>query len=617
MVTEQDRQRTELFALVDAAACVLDHGHRYGGQEAARLVLEVVAPPTVALAALRTLTGKDRRDISTGLLKVASVDLLRSAWDAVLANDRDDGVLGAGVSRFVRDADARLERIAAELAAAQYRPGLLTRVAIPRDNGPARLLHVPTVADRVVERAVLSVLTPMVDPWLGPWSFAYRPGLGVADAVQAVARLRDEGLEWAARADIADCFPSIPVGHLRRLVAALVDDDALRTLIEAFLARRSTGEGGVRAVAGLPQGSPLSPLWANLVLTRLDERLADEGFPVVRYSDDFVVLAASRDDAWEAMRVASAAVGDLGMRLGSDKSEVMSFAEGFTFLGEDFGPRYPPALDDHRAVEPPRRVVYVGRQGSRVRIASGRLVVESADDQTLLDVPSGQVERLVCYGAVGLSAGARSWALANGVDLLFLSRRGSYLGHGRGGGDRSRVMRLRAQLATSDDAARCLRFGRAVVEAKVRKQIVVLRRLGRRNNADIVADAAGLMGQLLAMLPAATGRDELMGMEGAAARAYFGALGKIMPEGLAFAGRSRQPPLDVVNAALSYGYAILAGEAVSALCAAGLDPAVGLLHADADRRPPTQPGTGPDGGVPPADRRPGGACRGQSRRVAA
>jgi len=433
MVTEQDRQRTELFALVDAAACVLDHGHRYGGQEAARLVLEVVAPPTVALAALRTLTGKDRRDISTGLLKVASVDLLRSAWDAVLANDRDDGVLGAGVSRFVRDADARLERIAAELAAAQYRPGLLTRVAIPRDNGPARLLHVPTVADRVVERAVLSVLTPMVDPWLGPWSFAYRPGLGVADAVQAVARLRDEGLEWAARADIADCFPSIPVGHLRRLVAALVDDDALRTLIEAFLARRSTGEGGVRAVAGLPQGSPLSPLWANLVLTRLDERLADEGFPVVRYSDDFVVLAASRDDAWEAMRVASAAVGDLGMRLGSDKSEVMSFAEGFTFLGEDFGPRYPPALDDHRAVEPPRRVVYVGRQGSRVRIASGRLVVESADDQTLLDVPSGQVERLVCYGAVGLSAGARSWALANGVDLLFLSRRGSYLGHGRGG----------------------------------------------------------------------------------------------------------------------------------------------------------------------------------------
>jgi len=113
----------------------------------------------------------------------------------------------------------------------------------------------------------------------------------------------------------------------------------------------------------------------------------------------------------------------------------------------------------------------------------------------------------------------------------------------------------------------------------------VLRRLARRGNAEVVAEAAGLMGQLLAMLPDASTREELMGVEGAAARAYFGALGAVVPDELAFPGRSRQPPLDVVNAALSYGYAILAGEAVSALCAAGLDPAIGLLHSDADRRP--------------------------------
>jgi CRISPR-associated protein Cas1 len=216
---------------------------------------------------------------------------------------------------------------------------------------------------------------------------------------------------------------------------------------------------------------------------------------------------------------------------------------------------------------------------------AGRLLIESSDDRELLDVPSGQVERLVCFGAVGVSAGARSWALANGVDLVFLSRRGSYLGHAWGGGARSRVARLKAQLATSEDNACCITFGRAVVEAKVRKQIVVLRRLARRHNAEVVAEAAGLMGELLVMLADCGGREELMGVEGAAARAYFGALGAIMQAGLTFAGRSRQPPLDVVNAALSYGYAILAGEAVSALCAAGLDPAIGLLHADADRRP--------------------------------
>jgi CRISPR-associated protein Cas1 len=444
---------------------------------------------------------------------------------------------------------------------------------------------VPPVRDRIVERAVLAVVTPVVDPLLGPWSYAYRPGLGVADAVQALARLRDEGLGWVARADVADCFPTIPVPHLKRLIAAILDDGPLLDLIGAFLGRASNGDGGVRAVAGLPQGSPLSPLWANLMLTRLDERMADAGFPTVRYSDDLAAAAATKDEAWEAMRVASDAVGGLEMRLGADKSEVMSFAEGFTFLGEDFGPRYPPVLDAHRAAEPARRILYAGVQGSRVRLEAGRLLVESGADEELLDVPSGLLERLVCFGAVGVSAGVRSWALANNIDMVFLSRRGSYLGQAWGGGDRTRVFRLRAQLAASDDGSRSLPFGRAVIEAKIRKQAIVLRRLARRDTAEIAAEAAELMTRLLPMLPDAAATEELMGVEGAAARAYFGALGVMMPDGLAFEGRSRQPPLDVVNAALSYGYAILAGEAVSALCAAGLDPAIGLLHADADRRP--------------------------------
>jgi CRISP-associated protein Cas1 len=113
----------------------------------------------------------------------------------------------------------------------------------------------------------------------------------------------------------------------------------------------------------------------------------------------------------------------------------------------------------------------------------------------------------------------------------------------------------------------------------------LLQRLARRGNAEAVTDATGQMDHLLAMLPDCGGRDELMGIEGAAARAYFGALGQVMPDGMTFAGRSRRPPEDIINAALSYGYAIILGETVSALCAAGLDPAIGLLHADDDNRP--------------------------------
>jgi CRISP-associated protein Cas1 len=397
--------------------------------------------------------------------------------------------------------------------------------------------------------------------------------------------MRDEGLGWVVRADVEDCFPSVDAAHAGRVLVALVDDEGIRALILKLLARGVARRGGARRMSGLPQGSPLSPMLANLVLDGLDERVRLAGFPMARYADDFVVGASSRDEAWEAMRVASDAAAALGLSLGADKSAVMSFDEGFCFLGEDFGPRYPPVLDEHRVDVPDHKVVYVGLQGSRVRVNAGRLLVESPDDQEVLDVPCGHVGRVVCFGSVGVSAGARSWALAGDVDLVFVSRRGSYLGQATARNSRTRVWRLRRQLAAGDDPGRIVEFGRAVVTAKVRKQLVLLQRFGRRHNAEHIAQATGELRHLLVMVPSCASRDELMGLEGAAARRYFAALGQIVPPELAFTGRSRQPPLDIVNSALSYGYAILLGEAESALRAAGLDPAIGLLHTEQEARP--------------------------------
>lgn len=197
---------------------------------------------------------------------VAAPGRLAAAWADVLASDLDDGVLGAGVSRFREDAEENLAQIAADLRAGGYEPGPLTPAGIPRPDGRLRTLHIPAVRDRVVERSVLAALTPVIDPLLGPFSYAYRPGLGVADAVQAVAALRDEGLRWVARSDFPDCFGSVPVLLLRRMLPALIEDPGLLALVGALLNRRATARGAAAVVQGLVQGSPLSPLWANLVL---------------------------------------------------------------------------------------------------------------------------------------------------------------------------------------------------------------------------------------------------------------------------------------------------------------------------------------------------------------
>lgn len=520
-------------------------------------------------------------ELFTRLLARSALD---RAWEDVLANDAEDGELSASVRRFARDVDARLDQLAKALACGEFSPGDLVELQIPKSDGTFRTLHIPTVTDRIVERAVLRGLNPLIDPHLGARSYGYRPGLGVVDAVQAVAMFRDEGFRWVVRADVHDCFPSIDVSRIHGLLGAFVDDPRLLALVDDLLSRCRVGTGGRRAFAGLPQGSPLSPIFANLALTSLDDAVLRAGYPLVRYADDMVILTTSQESAWAALVVARRALKELGMTLGDDKTDIMSFDDGFCFVGEDFGPRYPPVLPDHRVEGADSgKVVYVGRQGSRVRIKAGRVLVESTDKVLLLDLPQSQVARVVCFGSIAFSAGARDWALGTDVQVVFLSRRGSYAGQLLAAGGKKRVARLRSQLGLTPDGA--LLLGRRVLEGKLVKQAVLLRHFIREDNADQVSRGIGMIDAMVPMLLEATHTEELMGVEGAAARAYFEALRALLPDELGFVERNRQPPLDVVNAALSYGYAVLQGECMSALVTAGLDPAIGVLHTDNRNQP--------------------------------
>ncbi|HZK06082.1 MAG TPA: CRISPR-associated endonuclease Cas1 [Actinomycetaceae bacterium] len=519
-------------------------------------------------------------------LGAPSREQLERAWRDVLANDASDGSLAPSVKRFSETAEERLDVLADQLASGTWQPNDLTLVEIAVGD-KNRTIHVPSARDRVVERALLDMTTPVVDPWLGPASYGYRPGLGVADAVQAVVRLRDEGMPYALRTDVDNCFPSIRKKLALRMFECLVDNDEVTALVRALFSRQSRAPGrfGRLDVPGLPLGCALSPMLTNLVLTRLDEPLLEEGFAPVRYADDLAVATETLADAWEAARVASAALEEIGMQLGPDKTEVMSFEEGFCFLGEDFGARYPPTVHDHRVEVPAKKTVFVAAQGGRVRIQRGRLIVESSEDTPLVDIPTGHVARVTCFGAVGFSAGARNWALGQGVDTVFASRRGNYLGSLTSAQDKSRVGRLRAQIHATGDPERRLAVARTFAEAKLVKQAILLRRFGRRSTAEIISPASRAIARLADMLPDCTTVDEVRGLEGAAAGQYFPAFGALFPEGLDFQTRSRRPPMDTTNAALSYLYTILLGECETALRSAGLDPAIGFLHADEDGRP--------------------------------
>ena len=145
-------------------------------------------------------------DGAVTLERVAAPGNLYRAWEAVRDRAVVDGTPSAAFLAFSRDPAAHLGAIAEELLSGRFRPAPLNRVEIPKRWGGMRQLAISTIRDRVVERAVHQVLEPALDPTFTPWSFGYRPGLGVRDAVAAVIEEREAGGSWALRCDFARCF---------------------------------------------------------------------------------------------------------------------------------------------------------------------------------------------------------------------------------------------------------------------------------------------------------------------------------------------------------------------------------------------------------------------------
>lgn len=269
--------------------------------------------------------------------KVYAFPNLWSAWQKVKANNGAAGADGMTVQKFAENDVERLERLAADLRAKSYRPQPVRRKLIPKSGGGTRPLGIPTVRDRIVQQALLQVLEPIFEAKFSVRSHGFRKERGCATALDVVDRAVRHGYTHVVDADIQSFFDTVDHEKLLDAVNEEVADGSVLKLIRRILTAGAVlpDAGSVEPTElGTPQGGPLSPLLANIYLHRLDVRMVEAGYGLVRYADDFVVFAKSEDEAAAALTLARQVLeGELGLRMHPEKTSVVSVAEGFEFLG--------------------------------------------------------------------------------------------------------------------------------------------------------------------------------------------------------------------------------------------------------------------------------------------
>jgi RNA-directed DNA polymerase len=273
-------------------------------------------------------------DTGSALLQAAlTTENLRQAFKRVRANKGAAGVDGLDINQTSRHLATAWPGIREQLLAGTYRPKPVRRVTIPKPDGGERELGIPTVTDRLIQQALLQVLQPILDPTFSEHSYGFRPGRRAHDAVLAAQSYVQSGLRVVVDVDLSKFFDRVNHDILIDRLRKRIDDVGMIRLVRAYLNSGIMDHGVVQSRhEGTPQGGPLSPLLANVMLDEVDKELERRGHCFARYADDANVYVRSVRAGQRVMALLRHCYAKLHLTVNESKSAVASVF-GRKFLG--------------------------------------------------------------------------------------------------------------------------------------------------------------------------------------------------------------------------------------------------------------------------------------------
>lgn len=546
---------------------------------------------------------------------------LAASWGLVQRGSKAAGVDGITIELFAGIAREQIRLLQKQLQWETYQASPAKGFYLAKKSGGQRLIGIPTVSDRIVQRYLLQSIYPKLDQALSPVAYAYRPGYSTHLAVEHVMEFYRDRPAWVLKTDVQKFFDQLSWSLLLHQLEQMKLDPTLIRLIEQqiksgiVLDRRL-----IRTNQGVLQGGVLSGALANLYLSEFDRRCLAAGLPLVRYGDDCLVVCPGWTEANRALGLMQGWLEEIHLTLQPEKTQIFAPDQSFTFLGYHFsagtvtpperksgvtsdskpraggtGGRPPQVCSIVKSKRPirnfstdhywrePMTTLYVTDQGAYVKVQHKQFQVYH-EDQLKISVPVNRVTHIVLFGCSNLSHGAVSLCLQHKIPVLYLSSKGRYFGQLQTTGQ-AQVKYLIHQVQRSFDSSFVQNQARAIVLAKLHNSRVLLQRLNRRRRTEVATGAIAGLAQLIQQAAEADSVESLLGYEGQGAALYFRAFATLLKGSFEFERRTRRPPTDPVNSLLSLGYTLLSQNIHSMVEVAGLHTHFGNLHTPRENHP--------------------------------